>query len=286
MATRSVGSGLGRPIDPRYPSNRFAMVAAAAAATIAGLVVLVDGGEVGDAAGWAARAGIAVFLAWAIARELDPDDSTSAAVATPAALLALLAGPPNLAAGFAVLLAVRVVVRTTGLWPQPIDLVFLVGLAGYAGYQGLGIVAAAVLALAIGADTLLPRPAPAFHSWVGVAALGAAIGGFALGGDWPAWDLPGGIEVIVLVLGVAGVLALRSEIPTSLGDHRNEPLDGRRLLAGRLVGMGAALTFSVAAGGSGIAALTPLWAALAATGALSMTRSRRVRGRSANAPRS
>ncbi len=258
-------TGLGRPIDPRLPSNRHAVAASAAAGAVAFLVVIVGGDGLGDALRWGVRGGLASFLAWATARELDPNHPASAAIAAPVALVALLAGPPSLFAVAAALLATRIVVRTTGLWPTWPDLVAMVGLAGLAGWQAHGVWAGVALAGALAIDTRLPRPAPVRSLAVAGAALASALLAAAVGdGIGGGWEAPGLEQVLVLGLGAAGVLGLRTGVGDSTGDSTARPLDDTRLRAGRLVAAAILLATGLAAGGPGIAALSPLGAAFAA----------------------
>lgn len=66
-------STVARPLDPTYPTNlAITFVTAVTAVTGGGYRWLI--GETWlDAAVWGLLAGIAVFLTWAIGREIDPD---------------------------------------------------------------------------------------------------------------------------------------------------------------------------------------------------------------------
>ena len=74
------GTGIGRLIDLRHRSNRYIVVAT----FVGGFGTLIWRWSNGldDVLLWAFRAAAAVFLAWAIGRELDPDETMSAGVAT------------------------------------------------------------------------------------------------------------------------------------------------------------------------------------------------------------
>lgn len=100
-------SALARPLDFSYPSNRVAAAGSAGAA----LLALAFGRP------WAQAAGVggAAFLAWATARELDPDHPVTANAALPvAAAAALLGGAGNPLAGLAALSGLRLIAGTTG----------------------------------------------------------------------------------------------------------------------------------------------------------------------------
>ncbi|MFD1730278.1 hypothetical protein ACFSC4_02835 [Deinococcus malanensis] len=123
------GVRAGPPLDLRYPSNRYAAGGALAAAVTARLL----GGSWADALG----VGGAAFLAWATARELDPDHPETATVALPvAAAAAWMGGPGNPVPGLAALSAVRVMAGTVGRDPTTVDLAALAGQAGLAAATG------------------------------------------------------------------------------------------------------------------------------------------------------
>lgn len=255
-------TGLGRPIDPRYPSNRYAVVASAVAAAAAGTVALAAGAQ--SPLVWAIRGGLAAFLAWAVARELDPDDTRSAALAAPLGAVALAAGAPSLLAVAAALLAVRIVVRTTGLWPTTIDLVAMAVLAGVAGWQFHGVWAGLALGGALAVDTRLPRPAPLRGLGAGAVAAAAAVVTGVLGDGFSGgWAWPDVAQSMVLGAGALAVLALRTGPPAAAGDYTGVPLDQRRLQAGRLIAVTIVASTALAGGGAGVAVLGPVWAAFA-----------------------
>lgn len=133
-------SALARPIDLRYPSNVVAVVGSA----ITVLVYRRAGRTWSQALNGAGLA----FLAWATARELDPDFPVTANAALPLAALAGLILPGgNAAAGFGPLSAVRLLADTTGDRPAPTDHVALLAQAALSARTG-GRVAALLPALA------------------------------------------------------------------------------------------------------------------------------------------
>lgn len=112
-------SGIARPIELGYATNRWI-----AALTVVVLIAASVGRAFAEpgwlaAVGWGALASIAFFLAWALARELDPDAEMAAFIAAGFTLPAIAAAAlhwlplPNLAALFLVLLSLRVVNRST-----------------------------------------------------------------------------------------------------------------------------------------------------------------------------
>ncbi|ACO45903.1 hypothetical protein DEDE109153_02880 [Deinococcus deserti] len=170
-------SALARPVDLRYASNRYAVGGAVAAAVTARLL----GGSWADALG----VGGAAFLAWATARELDPDHSETATVALPvAAAAAWMGGPGNPLSGLAALSALRVMAGTVGRGPTAVDLAALAGQAGLSaacGEKAAALLPAVTPYVTPGAKALWPMGGalvPALSGGAG-ASLPASITGLA-----------------------------------------------------------------------------------------------------------
>jgi hypothetical protein len=252
---------LPRHLALKLPSNRNAVIIGFLAAAAGFAVESGRSADAGSALGFAAAVGVGAFLAWAAARELDPDHPRSAEVAAVlAGAAAPAAGRPALLAVVTALLTARILARTVGLPPTPLDLVLLIGLGFAAAGTTAGWIAGLMLAFAVARDHRLPDPAPrpalaaAF-----VIAAAATVGGVAAG--VPAdWDTPGRIIGVIAVIGLVAGLSLRAHLPTSVGDLTGEPLDPRRIQSGRRVTLGLATAAALAGGSSAITALTPVWA--------------------------
>lgn len=265
-----------RLIDPSVASNR--LVAAAFAGVLAAMFALRLAGTddtATQAAGAALAAALAVFLGWAIARELDPDRPVAASVSIAATLVVLLAGEPRLGAVIALLLAVRIVAGTTGRAPTALDLVWLPAVAAYAGLSPGGIVAGLALAVALALDAASTRRAWSVAAAVAAAAgtLAVAVAGDTIGPDPRA---PDALQWILLAAGAFGaaLMLARCPPPTSLGDLSREPLSRTRLLRARQLAVAVAIGTLAWLGGPAIAALASLSAAVVAVG-LTPRRSRR-----------
>ena len=230
-------SPLGRPLDPRYRSNVLVAVGAVFVGGATGLYNLLASSplDVG-----APTAGIAVFLAWAIARELDPDHSSAALLAMVVAALALPLAPPSLLAAFGILLATRLATGTVG---KPIGLVDGVVLIGLGAYLGAGSSTAAVVpALVAGIAISGKRSRLEFGAAAATAlAAAASFAVFREGGTDAVID---GIVVLMLVL-VGGALAvsLPAKVVQATTDIGDLPIDSWRLGVSRLL---VGVTFVVA----------------------------------------
>jgi hypothetical protein len=260
-------SGLGRPIDPSYPSNLYAVAAMFAAGAAGSVVAFVAGSGVPESLGWGVLTGGAAFLAWAIGREIDPDRTSTAAVAAPLAAAAVAAGRPSLWSAAAALLAARVLVRSTGVPPKPADLATVtVVAAGAAGTSAAGLPVGLIAAAGLVLDRILPRPAPRRVVAGGAIAAGAAIAAAA------AWGMPApdpvafsaGELVVASLAGLGCLAVLAPSRPRSAGDYTGEPLLGVRLLAARSATAAAVIGAAAWAGGPGAVAMAPAGAALLA----------------------
>ncbi|MBT8202412.1 MAG: hypothetical protein HKN74_10450 [Acidimicrobiia bacterium] len=272
-----IRTGLGRALDVEHRSNRFVLAAAVAAG--AGTLLFRWATEADDVWLWAFRAGAAVFLAWAIGRELDPDDTASAGVAAVLVIPLLALGAPSLASAGAVLVAARIAVRTTGVSAHWIDGIVLTAAAAYLGSQAETWPALGTLILALGTDRYAEPPGAdrtlVFAAMMGVAAFVTAF--------WVAdtleWTQPTVAEWIVVgVVAAGGFLAIvNTQTPTSRADLHPGDLSETRLRFGRMLGLFTLVVGLIYVGGPSVTGLTPLWAALLATAALHYFRTYRSR---------
>ncbi len=250
---------LGRGVDLRLPSNAWWFAVSGTAGALA-LFVERDLFFAISIAGSA-------FLAWILARELDPDrPGTAGIVAVLAPALAWYAGRPSLLAVYALAVAARVVSRSTGLAPLRGDVLVhvLVGVA--AAWNGVTAAAGVALGAAFLLDArALPDPAPAKQARLGAAIAGAAAVLGAIRLIELDWDVPHGYQwLLVTAAVVAAIIPVRGL--RSTGDHTDTPLDPIRLeWARRLVAV--ALVVIVGAGGvAGAVAISPALVAAALSG--------------------
>lgn len=262
-------TSIGRPIDPAWPTNRAIVILSALVVFGAAVIELLAGrGEIGltRAAVDGALAGLAVFLAWALARELDPDRDYAAFAAALVALVAVLwLGPPRFAALFLLLLALRIVNRTVGPAARPLDTLAILALATWVGWTGGWIVAFAVT-LAFLLDATLP-PAHRLH----LAATGAALAltGVAASraGFPPSWSPATTASVAALVLLLPYLRVIRaSSAPRTRTDVDGLPLAPLRVRAAQALGLLVAVVAIAVEGEPGLAGLSPLWSALVGCG--------------------
>lgn len=245
---RTSPTAIGRPFDPRLPSNRNALLVAVAAGAVGVVLGFVESGD--GARDWiqillrGVVLGAASLLAWATARELDHDEPGGALVAgVLAPLAAAFWGGPAFLAGVALLMAARLALRSTGRVPTLVDQIFLLGLGALAALPIAGWVAAMTLSVALAREGSRPSDrAPAGRiSGFGLA-LVATVTHYAFG---DAFTIPEGGEPTLAV--VVGAIALGSvfliprrppAVPCDLTD--TPPSGSDQFVARMLAGTGAA----------------------------------------------
>lgn len=258
-------STIGRPVDLRYPTNR--------AIAVLSLLTLIAGALLGLARGEAWIAGLlgglawggSVFLAWALARETDPDRWFSAYFAAGGALAGvILLGKPHFLLLFWILLGLRTVNQSTGLAPGVVDWIGLYGVNLWLGFSAHWTIPLLTLptiffaglrrfpiALRMGLPVVLPVAAVAYgflHEW--------------------RFAIPAGNSTEILVLvGIAIVLVpviASYRTVRSAGDRTGERLMPHRVQWALVwaIGVGLVLTLS---GTSTVRDIAPLWGALAGT---------------------
>jgi hypothetical protein len=221
-----------RPIDPTDPWNRAILILTAVAGATGVYLTVAHDREPLLAIGAAGSS----FLAWALARELDPDHQVPAiALAILAGVWALLGYEVVLLPFVGLLMAARIVVGTTGRRPLWADLAGLAVLAAAISFTPLGWVVGFGLAVAIYVDDRMtgePTRAALF------ATLGAAVGSTvvaSLSNVFPR-SLPIVRPLLVAGLGVMALITVIREPldPVSFVDSRTKSfLRKERLQAGR-----------------------------------------------------
>lgn len=255
-------SGIARPLDLSSPTNRaIVLLSLAALAAITAIQILAGLGIIGALArGFGA--GLAVFFAWALGREGDPDHDLSALLAAGLMAVALFVLPvPDLVTLLWSLLLLRVVNQTTGRAATTPDLVLVLLLTLWPLWHGF-LMAGPLAAAAFLLDRGYLRSAPG-RLLAAVLALATTVTAVLTG--WSTWFTMPSPELIVLAV-IATVLFLpviaTTRTPRSTGDHGESPLHPGRVRAAQALALATAL---IALPWSSWA-LTPLWIAILAAG--------------------
>jgi hypothetical protein len=257
---------IGRTLDPRIPSIRLVLILAALAAVGMALYRISTGLLLQEVGLQAVATGVFVVLAWAAARELDPDHNRSAYIAAGLMVAALLAWPlPNLLLTMTAIAAIRVVNRTTGLPALPTDALGIIALVGViTALDGLWVIGL-VAALAFLLNALLPPPDyPNSLIYAGLSLVVTAVVSWFLGAIPLSLHIEPGLGGTAMLVGLAFLTVILREPPTlqSVGDWTGEPLDRRRVLAGQMLALAAVAAVLLEVKFAGLVALSPLWVAL------------------------
>jgi hypothetical protein len=273
-------TSIARPVDPAYPTNRALLILMPIAAAAAALLHLAGLGHGESATSTAIAAALASFGAWALTRELAPDDNPAAFVSLVLGFGAqLLWGPSTVIPLFVALVLVRVVNRSTGLQPRVADAVLVTGFMVWAtGRLGDPLVGLAA-AIAFFLDASLSRPARwqlvtgfvcLAVSMVFVMRDGVAMPALAELEDAPFW-------LAIAVLAAYAVVTFTTRRIVSVGDVSGERLDAARVRGGMFVAGLLAAGAPVLPGERGMNTL--IWACL-----LGVAASRALAGLDARRP--
>ncbi|HEY5652676.1 MAG TPA: hypothetical protein VIW46_14620 [Acidimicrobiia bacterium] len=256
-------SSLMRIFDPRIRTHRtIALIGIAS-----GALALALGGELVDGF-WA---GIAAGLAWAIARELHPDNNLAGmAAGAIGGVFEALVGGVGLGVCWLLIVFVRIIVRTTGAAPKTPDLVVNLIVVLVVSTTLPGFLAGLGVAVALFLSPILPNPAPKTHRTWAVAYVAAALTGLVLSPALASPASSGATWLLFSLSMIASVGLFSSTRPKSVGDIDGVPLDGARLRLGRIELIALLVVVTVTTLGAGVVPAAPAFAAVFATGAFSI----------------
>jgi len=267
-------TSIGRPLDRSYATNRAVSRLMPLAGIAAGAASALRGGSGAQITAAVLAGVIVVFGAWALARELAPDDNPTAFVSMALAFATLLlVESPSLLLLVATLLLVRIVNRSVGLAARISDSILVVGLVITAIHSTHSPLFGAVGALAFAFDAILRDGRR--HQWAFAASClaGAGIYGLLHGiGVENSESFP------PLVLGLVGGVSVLyvAMIPwtrrlDSTGDATGAPLSLSRVRGGMVIGLLAA-SQTLILGSSGVKTASLVWATLAGVAVGGVTR--------------
>lgn len=168
-------TSLARPPNPAGRAGKVVLYLLPAAALLGAVMGWLRTDSLGGAAQYAAVFTLVLYGAWALARELDPDDSPVSFISMALGLLAaLLVQDPGVFVVFVTIALVRLVNRSSGLEPRHSDSFLLmlasIGVIYHSASPLFGLVAALAFAL----DGSLKNARPS--QWVyGLVCIGATV---------------------------------------------------------------------------------------------------------------
>ena len=253
-------TGIGRTIDLRYRSNQIVVGGTVAAAVLAGVAgYLADSPDLVEAG----VVGLGTFLAWALAREIDPDHPASATLSMVIAMALGLIAPPAALAAAVVMLAMRVIVGSVGTHLRLVDSLVIAGSAALAATSPAGLPVAGAASYA-----LLRRR----HRLASALVVLAAVPAFAIA-DWTlAFGLPSlWVGAGLGIMGLAELLWLRPSHIAATADS-GDPIQARHVTAARRTLLATLLVASLVLPARFVTEMGPALAALSATGLMAAQR--------------
>ncbi len=131
-------TALGRPVDLNYPTNRLIVIISLTVFALYFAYLLLTAVATAEALSTSFGIGIALFLSWAMGREIDPAYEWSAFFALPLVLAAAFYyGSPDLLSLFFILLVMRFLNRSSGLRATAFDALVLVIIGAVLYYNGV-----------------------------------------------------------------------------------------------------------------------------------------------------
>jgi hypothetical protein len=256
MAGHDFITGLGRSIEPRLRSHRIVFAGALTSSVLYAGIAAINDRPMSDAF----IAGLVVFIAWAIGRELDPDRPNTGAWAMPFAFAAAVYDMPSALAAAIAMIGLRVVAGTIGARVTWLDVVALALIGfGSGSEQVLWIVG-----LVIGM-WLLSAPEVGSLRYLALGSL--VVGLFA--GAW--FAEPASVEItqdaylLAALGGVVMMLAMKPAVMISNTDARTGQIDVSRIGLARKAAGSFLMWAAVMGGVAGFWMISPVLAALTAT---------------------
>ena len=258
-------TSIGRPLDRSFATNRAVSRLMPLAGIAAGAASALRGGSGAQIAAAVLAGVIVVFGAWALARELAPDDNPAAFVSMALAFgTLLLVDSPSLLLLVATLLLVRIVNRSVGLAARTSDSILVVGLVISAIHSTHSPLFGVVGAQAFAFDALLRDGHRHQCIFAALCLAGTGIFGLQHGIDVDdAAPLPAlvlGLVVAISLLYVVMITLTRRIV--SSGDATGAPLSLSRVRGGMAIGLLAA-SQALVLGSSGVNTAAIVWATLA-----------------------
>ncbi len=237
-------TSIGRPLEPAFSSNKAVLILMPLAAVFGAIAAWTEGQSGMQLLQQAVSFLLIVFGAWALARELDPDDHTAAFISMAAAVFAaLIVDAPGILIVFTTLGLVRIVNRSTGLVARMGDSVVVMLLSLLVIYSTKSPFFGLVAAMAFVLDGTLREPLR--QQWVfGLVCLGGTIvymvdHDIGIAHLSAPGSLFGWLALLFLLIFALNTLLLKKV--HSKGDVNGKRLDLNRVRGGMAVGLFAAL---------------------------------------------
>jgi len=255
---------IGRILDPRYPTNLAIMIWMGVIGAVIFGLRLVNGVDLIEAGISGVVATFAVFLSWAMARELDPPEALAAFVSATLMTIAVLVVDVrfNIIVLFYMMSMLRIVNRSTGLPALLTDSIFMLILTALTAYFGSWVYAM-IGATAFLLDAVLPKPHRQHVVFAGLSivimVVTFIIQNAQLSPIMPTTDY---IVAILVTTFIYVPLVLKSRNVDVTCDITGEPIMPIRVQAGQVLMLLLGYHVAMWQGNAGVLELLPLWTAI------------------------
>ena len=256
-------SGIGRPLSLKYPTNRAIIIIVASVFILGTLTKLVAGDSFIASIVWAFGAAAALFFAWALARELDPDSNASSFISAALMLIALFfTDLPSLLALFWFLLITRILNRITGVAPKPLDLAGVIILAVVLSWQELWVYGL-ITALALYVNSWMDGEKKKGITLVVIVLSLVILSTFLGDASFTNIDISAGaiVAATFFTLLFIPVICITTSLK-SLTDITREPVSVFRLRVVRISAVVTGILVAIMQGNTGFNDLLPVWVAI------------------------
>jgi hypothetical protein len=240
-------SGLTRSIDPAYPTNKAVLLFAPVAFLLGALYAYYGSYSLGATMLTGLNAALLLFLGWALTRELSPDDNAAAFVAAGIALtLWPRVGPQSILTLAVLLVAVRLVNRSTGKAATMIDSVLATAVFGVMAWLSswvFGVIG--ILAFSLDALLRAPGSQPRRRDHLAFAGALVLVTGLRVIDGVAPLMLPAHLPAFATIVGLCVLAIILYPRPHTVGDVDKRPLVHARVRAGLALGLIATVLLSV-----------------------------------------
>jgi len=257
-------SSLARPLDFKYRTNLAVVLIVLTTIFSYSFFHDQDGINLGDRFITGLILAFNLFIGWALARELDPDEPYAGFLAMACIICAYIF---DLYSGTAFLLLLlllmlmRITNRVTGLPAKWMDTIFIIILAGYLSFI-ISWIVGLIAGLALWIDFKSPNP-HIRHGWAAIVIFIASMVALVLD------PIPTSFEIdnVYLVVGslILFIPYIVSSVPVvSLTDATGEKLSNKRVQLTQILSLFTLVIFIFWKGLEGFLLLMPLWATMLA----------------------
>ncbi len=258
-------SHIGRPIDPRYPTNLAIVIWSAVVAVAIFVFRLIGGVELIEAGISAIVASASVFYVWAMSREIDPQEQLSAFVSAILMTIAVFVLDIrfNLIVLFYIMSMSRIVNRSVGLPALINDSIILLVFTGAVSILGSWVYGL-IGVLAFLLDSRLPDRDPKHLVFAGLSLVIMGIAFFIQSGQF-AIIMPSTEYLIAMIITtlISIPLIVKSSQVDVVCDITGEPIIAVRVQALQVLVLVIAYFIAVMQGNTGVLDFLPLWVSIA-----------------------